>query len=116
MPVGIYLDADSCGRRLVAALQRQGFDVLLGTREVPDGASDVVQFNRAIESECVMVTGNLVDFARLQKTLAADGRQHFGLVTWAQVPRRSEEAVAAAIAAALLGRSPTELRNSTHYV
>ncbi|MGE0601224.1 MAG: DUF5615 family PIN-like protein [Dehalococcoidia bacterium] len=116
MPVGIYMDADSCSRRLVAALLRAGFDVALGKIEVEDGASDEVQMARAIELKRVIVTANSVDFARIHKDLAERDVEHPGIVTWARTPPRSEEAVAEAIIKALLERSREVLRNSIHYL
>jgi hypothetical protein len=110
--VPVYLDADSCEARFVWALERLGFDVALGTREVAEGASDAEQLDRAVEMGRVMVTANTIDFARLHHSRANVGIEHFGIVTRSQERQRSPEALAAALFDLLNGLTTDQLRNA----
>ena len=110
----IYLDADSCDSRMVAALTRLGFVPVLGTVAVAQGASDAIQLATAVAMGRVFITANTVDFVRLHSAYAERGERHFGIVTWAKNRRRSPEAVAAAIADLLEGRTRDSLRDSIH--
>ena len=112
----VYLDADSCEKRLVTALERQGFDVALGTLEVEDGASDEAQLARAVSMRRVIVTGNARDFARIHAEWAARNEEHFGIVTIRRERPRSPELVATLLAELLVGTPEGSLRNSIHRV
>ncbi len=112
----VYLDADSCDTRLVAALERAGFDVALGTVEVPDGASDDTQLRRASELRRTMVTGNAVDFMRLHTAFANAGTAHHGIVTYRRADHRSAEALANAIVELLSPLPPETLEHSVHRI
>ncbi len=114
--VPLYLDADSCEARFVAALLRLGFDVALGTREVAEGASDAEQLDRAVEMGRVMVTANTIDFARLHHSRANSGIEHFGIVTRSQERQRSPEALATILFELLDGLTADQLRNSHHRI
>lgn len=111
-----YLDADSCWTRLVRAVRRQDLDVVLGTEELADGAVDELHLARAVELRRVIITANTVDFSRLNAEWARDGREHFGIVIWAQLPRRSPEALAEAIVGLLSGHTRETMANSFHHV
>jgi hypothetical protein len=112
----LYLDADSCDGRLIAALMRAGFDVALGTVEVDDGASDTAQLARAVVLRRPLITGNTEDFARIHNDLAFVGQEHFGIVTVRRSRPRSPEAIAAVITALLLPLPAEGLRNSLHRI
>jgi hypothetical protein len=115
MPPDLHLDADVCGYRFVGALKRAGFDVVLGTLELPEGASDHEQLVRAVELGRLLVTANEIDFARIHAEWATAGQRHFGIVICRQLPRRSPEAVAAAVAGLFEALSAEQVANTVRW-
>lgn len=78
----LYIDEDSCGRRLVAALRRLGFDVLTVDEARTRRWSDEQQLEFATGAGRVVVSANVGDFARLQQSWGEEGREHPGIVIW----------------------------------
>jgi hypothetical protein len=111
----LHMDADSCSRRLIGALERKGLNVLLGTQELPDGASDEQQLQFAVSLGRPIVTANLVDFARINDEWSAAGRVHHGIIIWFQRFRSPE--IVAELIADLCRRSTAEsTRNMVFFV
>lgn len=115
MLVELYLDADSCSDRLSRRLGRQAFDVLLGTLELPDGATDEQQLSHASSLGRPIVTSNLKDFARMNDEWARSGRTHNGIIIWFQ-RARSPEAVADLIADLCRRNTPDSVKNRVFFV
>ena len=115
MVIELHLDADSCSDRLAAALVRHGLDVLLGTKELADGASDEQQLQFAVSVGRPIVTANLKDFARMNDKWSAAGREHQGIIIWFQ-RARSPEAVAELIADLCRGNTPASMQNMVFFV
>lgn len=63
----LYIDEDSCGRRLVAGLRRLGFDVLTVDEAKTRRWSDEQQLQFATSAGRLVVSANVGDFARLQQ-------------------------------------------------
>lgn len=92
----LYIDADSCGFRFVAALLRLGFEVLVGTKDGRANISDPEHLELALKQGWPIVTANYKDFAPLHKAWAELGRAHPGIIIWTQ-NRESPEQPATAL-------------------
>ncbi len=78
----LYIDEDSCGRRLIAALRRSGCDVLTAEEAKTRSWSDERQLEFAADVGRVLVSANVGDFAGLQQSWGASGRDHAGIIIW----------------------------------
>ena len=107
----VYLDEDSCGIRLIAALRRHRLDVVaadeVGNRFIADSA----QLEFAQEQGRPIVTGNYKDFGPLQTSWSEAGREHPGFIIWHH-SRFSPESLAEQIFEILIERTPAQLRNA----
>jgi len=77
--VRLLLDAHVSGRRIAAALRKQGHDVRAADEERElDGWDDERLLELAAAERRIMVTFNVKDFARLVTEWAAAGTSHAG--------------------------------------
>ena len=111
----LYIDADSCSVRIVAALERLAFEVLLGTKDGRTDMSDPEHLEFAREQGWPIVTANYKDFAPLHKAWAELGRDHPGIIIWTQ-NRESPERTAAALFELCGTRTQEQFRNSIIWV
>lgn len=92
----VYLDEDSGGERLAAALRRFGFDVLSTVEAGREADPDERQLEFAFAERRVIITANQRDFSALQSEWGRLGRPHAGIIVHRQVGQ-SPEALAEAI-------------------
>ena len=111
----VYLDADSCNARIVRRLESHGIDVVLGTQDGMEHASDESHLQRATDLGRPIVTANYGDFIRISRQRAAAGNEHGGIIIWTQNVR-SPESVADSVVEVLRERSEGGLRNALIWV
>ena len=111
MFLNLYLDADSCSSRLVDALLRLGFQVVLGTQVAGPAASDVEQIHAAIRQDLPILSGNYKDYYPLHGQLASAGIEHPGIILWTR-ERFSPEALAQRLYEVHSVRTKEQFRNA----
>jgi len=111
----LYIDEDSMSRSFLGALQAQGHDVLTVTDAEMRGRPDAEQLAFAISQGRVIVTRNIVDFARLHAEYVSTSREHSGMV-FIQGQHLLAGSYARAFQRLTVERTPEELTNTTVYL
>jgi hypothetical protein len=111
----LYVDADSCADRLLAALRRAQVDVVAANELGLAAIADEDQFRQAVSLGRPILTGNYKDFLPLYSAWAREGRHHMGLLI-RRHGRVSYETLATEIATVCKSRTEEEFRNALIWV